>query len=149
MVRGKTLLRHFRSRRGEYSRRQVAGGQILIVDDDPDILKTLGRRLISEKFEVTTALCGEVALRKIHKLKPNLIILDLVLPGIDGYEVCRLLKKDRRYRDIPIVMLTVKDQTDDRLLGIDAGADGYITKPYVIEELLREVRRQLFLAGRK
>ena len=149
MVRERTLFRHFRSRRKEYSGRQVADGRVLIVDNDPDILKTLGCRLISEKFEVTTALCGEIALRKVHKLKPNLIILDLVLPGIDGYEVCRLLKKDRRYKDIPIVMLTVKDQADDRLLGIDAGADGYITKPYVIDELLREIRRQLFLAGRK
>ena len=126
----------------------MANKRILLVDNDPDILKTLGSRLILEKFQVTTSLSGEIALEKIRKLKPDLIILDLVLPGIDGYEVCRRLKKDRRYRDIPIVMLATKDQPENKLLGIKAGTDGYITKPYRIEELLREVRRQLFLAGR-
>ena len=127
----------------------MAKEQILIVDDDPDILKTLGRRLISEKFEVTTAHSGESALEKIHKLKPDLIILDLIMPGIGGYEVCRRLKKDRKYRDIPIVMLTAKDQPKDRLLGIEARTDGYITKPYGIEKLLWEIKRQLFIAGRR
>ena len=127
----------------------MAKEQILIVDDDSHILKTLGRRLTSENFQVTTAHSGESALKKIHKLKPNLIILDLIMPGIDGYEVCRRLKKDRRYRDIPIIMFTAKDQPEDRLLGIEARTDGYITKPYEIEELLGEVRRQLFFAGRR
>lgn len=127
----------------------MAEKQILVVDDDSHILKTLGRRLISEKFEVTTAHSGESAFKKIHKLKPDLIILDLILPGISGYDVCRRLKKDRNYRDIPVIMLTVKDQPDDRLLGIEAGVNGYIAKPYEIDELLSEVRRQLFIAGRR
>ena len=127
----------------------MAKEQILIVDDDSHILKTLGRRLISEKFEIATAHSGESAIEKTHKLKPDLIILDLVMPGINGYEVCRRLKKDRRYRNIPIIMLTVKDLPEDRLLGIESKADGYITKPYEIEELLGEIRRQLFLSGRR
>lgn len=126
----------------------MANKRILLVDNDPDILKTLGSRLILEKFQVTTSLSGEIALERVRKLKPDLVILDLVLPGIDGYEVCRRLKKDRKYRDIPIVMLAAKDQPESKLLGIEAGTDGYITKPYRIEELLREVRRQIFLAGR-
>lgn len=127
----------------------MAKEQILIVDDDSHILKTLGYRLISENFLVTTARNGESALKNIYKLKPDLIILDLKLPGIDGYEVCRRLKKDRRYKDIPIVMLTARDKPEDKLLGIESRADGYITKPYKIEELLWEIRRQLFLAGRR
>ena len=122
---------------------------ILIVDDDSHILKTLGHRLISENFLVTTAHSGESALKNIYKLKPDLIILDLGLPGMDGCEVCRRLKKDRRYKDIPIVMLTARDKPEDKLLGIESRADGYITKPYQIEELLWEIRRQLFLAGRR
>ena len=127
----------------------MANEMILLVDDDQDILKTLESRLISEKFQVTTALSGEIALKKIHKLKPDLIILDLDLPGINGCEVCRLLKKDRRYSDIPIVMLTAKNRAEDRLLVIEAGANAYITKPYIANELLREVRRHLFFAGRR
>ena len=127
----------------------MANEMILLVDNDQDILKTLGHWLTSENFQVTTAHSGESALKNIHKLKPNLIILDLDLPGIDGYEVCRRLKKDRRYRDIPIVMLTGKDQPEDKLMGIEAGTNGYITKPYIADELLREVKRQLFIAGRR
>ncbi len=127
----------------------MAKGQILLIDDDLGILETLERRLTSKELKVITAPTGETALKKIQKLRPDLIILDLILPGMDGYEVCRRLKKNRRYRDIPIVMLTVKDQTEDKLLGIEAGADAYVTKPYITDELLREVERQLFLARRR
>ncbi len=118
---------------------------ILLVDNDPDILEVLERRLISKEFRVVTALSGETALKVVKNHKPDLAILDLKLPGMNGYEFCRRLKKDRRYRDIPIIMLTVKDQTEDKLQGIEAGADAYLTKPYVCDELLREIERQLLL----
>ncbi len=118
---------------------------ILLVDNDPDILEVLERRLISKEFRVVTALSGETALKVVKSHKPDLAILDLKLPGMDGYEFCRRLKKDRRYRDIPIIMLTVKDQAEDKLQGIEAGADAYLTKPYVSDRLLREVERQLLL----
>ena len=118
---------------------------ILLVDNDPDILEVLERRLISKEFRVVTALSGETALKVVKNHKPDLAILDLKLPGMDGYEFCRRLKKDRRYRDIPIIMLTVKDQAEDKLQGIEAGADAYLTKPYVWDELLREIERQLLL----
>lgn len=118
---------------------------ILLVDNDPDILEVLERRLISKEFRVVTALSGEMALKVVKNHKPDLAILDLKLPGMDGYEFCRRLKKDRRYKDIPIIMLTVKDRAEDKLQGIEAGADAYLTKPYVSDRLLREVERQLLL----
>jgi DNA-binding response OmpR family regulator len=128
---------------------KMAKGKILLIDDDLGILEILERRLASKEFEVTTASTGEAALKKIQKMRPDLIILDLILPGMNGYKICGWLKKNRKYRDIPIVMLTVKDQTEDKLLGIEAGADAYVTKPYITDELLREVERQLFLARRR
>jgi DNA-binding response OmpR family regulator len=118
---------------------------ILLVDNDLDILEVLKRRLISKEFRVETALSGEAALELVKNHKPDLAILDLKLPGMDGYELCRRLKKDRRYRDIPVIMLTVKDQAEDKLQGIEAGVDVYLTKPYVSDRLLREIERQLLL----
>ncbi len=118
---------------------------VLLVDNDLDILEVLERRLISKEFRVVTALSGEEALKLVKDHKPDLAILDLKLPGMNGYELCRRLKKDRRYRDIPLVMLTVKDQTEDKLQGIEAGADACLTKPYAPDRLLREIERQLLL----
>ena len=118
---------------------------ILLVDNDLDILEVLERRLISKEFRVATAVSGEAALELVKKHKPDLAILDLKLPGMDGCELCRRLKKDRRYRDIPVIMLTVKDQAEDKLQGIEAGVDAYLTKPYVSDRLLREIERQLLL----
>jgi DNA-binding response OmpR family regulator len=118
---------------------------ILLVDNDLDILEVLKRRLISKEFRVETALSGEAALELVKNHKPDLAILDLKLPGMDGYELCRRLKKDRRYRNIPVIMLTVKDQAEDKLQGIEAGVDVYLTKPYVSDRLLREIERQLLL----
>ena len=114
--------------------------RILLVDDEPNILLLLGTRLRSEGFEVITAKDGQVGLEAAKKERPDLIILDLMLPKMDGYKVCGLLKKDSRYAKIPILMFTARGQEEDRKLGMEVGADAYITKPFVPQTLLNKIQ---------
>ncbi len=122
-------------------------GRILIVDDDPSLLKVLSMRLERAGYEVDTAADGFAGLEKVRRDRPNLIILDLMLPEVDGCKVCRMLKFDHAYQNIPIIVLTVKNRPEDRLQTMEAGASAYFTKPYASEELLDEVDRQLTLTG--
>ncbi len=103
--------------------------RILAVDDEPRILAVIQQRLESAGYEVITARDGLEALTRARSEKPDLIVLDLILPKLNGYEVCNMLKRDRQYRDIPILMLTARTQTKDVEEGIRVGADGYMTKP--------------------
>ena len=117
--------------------------KVLVVDDEIEIVKAIEIRLIKEGFEVITALDGDEALKKARKEIPDLLILDLMLPKMDGCKVCRLLKFDQKYRDIPVIMLTARVEKQDRSLGMKMGADEYITKPFEWEDLLEKVLKFL------
>jgi DNA-binding response OmpR family regulator len=117
--------------------------KILVVDDEVDLVETLRFPLEMEGFDVLVSYNGEDALNKARKENPDLILLDLMLPKLDGYKVCRLLKFDERYKHIPILMLTAKTQQKDKLLGQETGADEYITKPFEIDELMKKIKTYL------
>jgi two-component system alkaline phosphatase synthesis response regulator PhoP len=117
--------------------------KILIVDDEVDLVETVRFPLEMEGFNVLVSYNGEDALNKARKESPDLIILDLMLPKLDGYKVCRLLKFDEKYKHIPILMLTAKTQEKDKILGMETGADEYITKPFEMDELLEKVKTYL------
>ncbi|HCU57111.1 MAG TPA: DNA-binding response regulator [Anaerolineaceae bacterium] len=114
--------------------------RILIIEDDEEILRILKRVLTYEGYTVDTALTGQVGLTLAREQMPDLIVLDWMLPKMDGLEVCRRLQK---LGNQPILMLTAKDTTQDRVEGLDAGADDYVVKPFEIEELLARIRALL------
>jgi two-component system alkaline phosphatase synthesis response regulator PhoP len=117
--------------------------KILIVDDEVDLVETVRFPLEMEGFEVLVSHNGEDALTQARKENPDLILLDLMLPKLDGYKVCRLLKFDERYKHIPILMLTAKTQEKDKILGKETGADEYITKPFEMDLLIEKVKAYL------
>jgi len=114
--------------------------RILVVDDEPDIVELVTYNLKKEGFDVSSAFDGEAALSKIKKETFDFIILDLMLPGIQGMELCRMIRNDPRTRNIPIIMLTAKGEEVDRILGLEIGADDYMTKPFSPRELIARVR---------
>ena len=114
--------------------------KILIVDDEPELVEMVKIRLESYKYEVIVAYDGQEALKKARQEKPDLIILDLMLPKIDGYKVCRMLKFDEEYKKIPIIMFTARSQESDEKLGYECGADAYITKPFEPAVLLAKIK---------
>jgi len=115
--------------------------QILVVDDDRAVREALERALSLEGFEVELAADGAEALVAVERHQPDAIVLDVLMPGVDGLEVCRLLR--RAQSRVPILMLTVRDDLGDRVEGLDAGADDYLGKPFELEELLARVRALL------
>jgi DNA-binding response OmpR family regulator len=117
--------------------------KILVVDDEADLVETVRFPLEMEGYHVLVSYNGEDALSQARKENPDLILLDLMLPKLDGYKVCRLLKFDERYKHIPILMLTAKTQEKDKVLGLETGADEYITKPFEMEYLLEKVKAYL------
>jgi len=117
--------------------------KILIVDDEMDLVETVRFPLEMEGYQVLVSCNGEDALNQARKENPDLILLDLMLPNMDGYKVCRLLKFDDRYKHIPILMLTAKSQEKDKILGMETGANEYITKPFDIRDLLKKVKMYL------
>ena len=117
--------------------------RILIVDDEKDIVESIQFKLEFEGFECLVAYDGEDALIKAKRENPDLILLDIMLPKINGYKVCRLLKFDEKYKHIPIIMLTAKAQESDKLLGKETGADEYVCKPFRMDELVGMIRKYL------
>ncbi len=117
--------------------------RILIVDDERDIVETIQFMLESEGFECLTAYDGEDALLKARTENPDLILLDIMLPKINGYQVCRLLKSDEEYKHLPIIMLTAKVQESDKFWGKESGADDYVTKPFEMEKLIQKIQGYL------
>jgi len=123
--------------------------KILIVEDEPDIIKMLEYNLKKEGFRITSVSDGREALRRSEREHPDIIILDLMLPEIDGLEVCKTLKQSSDTADIPVIMLTAKAQETDKIVGLELGADDYITKPFSIRELTARVKAVLRRAGEK
>lgn len=117
--------------------------KILIIDDEYDLVETLTFRLESSGYEVLAAHDGEDGLKKVKELKPDIILLDVMMPRIDGYKVCAKLKSDDNYKSIPIIMLTAKGQESDRERGMGMGADDYLTKPFESAELLEKIKKYL------
>jgi len=116
------------------------GNKVLVVEDDPNLLETLKYNLKKESYDVVTAADGEQALEVARKEKPDLIILDLMLPKVSGFEVCRILRKEMI---VPILMLTAKAEETDKIVGLEIGADDYMTKPFSLRELLARIRAML------
>jgi DNA-binding response OmpR family regulator len=117
--------------------------KILVVDDEVDLVKTIQFSLELEGYKVLVSYNGEDALTQARKENPDLILLDIMLPKLDGYRVCRLLKFDEQYKHIPILMMTAKTQEKDKLMGKETGANEYITKPFDMEELMEKVKTYL------
>lgn len=118
----------------------MAGEKILIVDDDPDIRDVLRITLEAEGYRILEAGDGEEALRVVRQSTPHLLIVDYVMPRLNGHEVCAVLKKDLLLRHLPIIMLTGKGETADKVRGMEAGADDYVVKPFEPKELLVRVK---------
>jgi len=121
--------------------------KILIVDDEPDLVELVSYNLKKEGFKVATASDGEDALEKIRKSTFDLIILDLMLPGIQGVELCQMLRSNPKTEAIPIIMLTAKGEVSDKIRGLETGADDYMTKPFSPKELLARVKAVLRRTG--
>ncbi len=122
---------------------------ILVVDDEKDILELVSYNLQKEGFHIETSQNGEDALEKIRSDRFDLLILDLMLPGIQGMELCKVLKSDNETASIPIIMLTAKSEELDKVLGLEMGADDYITKPFSPRELVARVNAVLRRTGEK
>ncbi len=116
---------------------------ILVIDDEKDIVKLLQYNLEKEGYQVLSALSGEEGLEAARNKKPDLILLDLMLPGVDGLEVCRLLKTDPKTRLIPVMMLTAKGSEIDQVVGLELGASDYVPKPFSVKVVLARVKNLL------
>jgi len=114
--------------------------KVLIVDDDENIAELISLYLIKEFYETSIVHDGETALAEFRRFKPNIVVLDLMLPGIDGYQVCREIRKDSQ---VPIIMLSAKGEVFDKVLGLELGADDYMVKPFDSKELVARVKALL------
>ena len=117
----------------------MAKGRILVVDDEIYIVHILDFSLGMEGYEVVTALDGEQALEKARAEKPDLIVLDIMMPKLDGYETCKRLKADATTKDIPVILLSAKGRNVDQKVGFEVGADDYITKPFSPRKLVERI----------
>lgn len=115
--------------------------KILVIDDERDLVETITFRLEAAGYKVITAGDGQEGLDKAREMKPDLILLDIMMPKMDGYQVCRFLKFDEEYKDIPIIMLTARGQESDKNTGKNVGADDYVTKPFDGGELLLKIKK--------
>ncbi len=127
----------------------VALQKILVIDDEADIVELVSYNLKKEGFSVDSAYDGEIALSAIKKNKYDLIVLDLMLPGLQGMELCRIIRNDPKTSMMPIIMLTAKGEEVDKVLGLEMGADDYIAKPFSPRELVARVKAILRRAAEK
>jgi len=121
----------------------MSRGRILVVDDEIYIVHILDFSLGMEGYEVITALDGEEALQKVKEAKPDLIVLDIMMPKMDGYETCKVLKSSDETKDIPIILLSAKGRNVDMQTGYDVGANEYITKPFSPRKLVERINAML------
>jgi DNA-binding response OmpR family regulator len=132
------------SGRFDQEERRLMKQRIILVDDDPDIVEMLGGLLEGEQYEVLYAYSGEECLEKLSSEEDvALLVLDLMLPDIDGYEVCHRLRQDPRFTSLSVIMLTARRDTVEKIAGLKVGADDYLTKPFDAHELLARIRAQL------
>lgn len=117
--------------------------KILIVDDETDILEILKFVLEAQGYECITATDGEMGLSLAREINPDLIILDVMMPKINGYKISRLLKYDSKYKDIPIIMVTARSQLEDKMIGEETGVNEYITKPFELDAIVKKVESYL------
>jgi DNA-binding response OmpR family regulator len=117
--------------------------RVLVVDDDPVIVRLLEVNLSLDGYEVETASRGEQALERATETNPDLLILDVMMPGLDGWDTCRRLREQQRFADTPVVFLSARSQDDDRSKGLDLGPVAYLTKPFDPIRLMELVRRML------
>ncbi len=117
----------------------MAKGRILVVDDEIYIVHILDFSLGMEGYEVLTALDGEQALEKARAERPDLIVLDIMMPKLDGYETCKILKAEPETKDIPVILLSAKGRNVDQKIGFEVGADDYITKPFSPRKLVERI----------
>jgi two-component system phosphate regulon response regulator PhoB len=121
----------------------MADERVLVVDDEPDILSILVYQLSKEGYRVSTAVNGQTAISTAVEERPDVVILDLMLPGIDGYEVLKRLRQNERTASIPVILLTARQEEEERIRGFEYGADDYVTKPFSPRELIFRVRALL------
>ena len=117
--------------------------RILIVDDEPNIVLSLEYLMRREGYEVAIAADGEAALAALAEARPDLVILDIMLPKLNGFEVCRRLRSDPRWRELKVLMLTARGRDTEVAKGLDAGADAYVTKPFSTRDLVAQIRDML------
>jgi DNA-binding response OmpR family regulator len=117
--------------------------KVLIVDDEADIIEILQFVLEAQGYECITALDGEEGLKLARESNPDLIILDVMMPKMNGYKICRLLKFDEKYKNIPILMVTARAQDKDKEIGEETGANEYITKPFQVDYVIEKVKSYL------
>lgn len=116
---------------------------ILIIEDESTLINNLADKLRAEGYKVSTAMNGEVGWEKVREEKPDLLVLDIMLPGLDGLSLCRMVRNDASTRHIPIIMLTARGTEVDKIVGLESGADDYIVKPFGLGEFLARVRAVL------
>jgi two-component system, OmpR family, alkaline phosphatase synthesis response regulator PhoP len=117
--------------------------KILVVEDESDLIKLLKYNLEKEGFRVSYATDGSIALAEVRRDAPDLVILDLMLPGLDGLEVCRQLRRSDKFSRIPVLILSARSEEADRVVGLELGADDYVTKPFSMREVIARVRALL------
>jgi two-component system, OmpR family, alkaline phosphatase synthesis response regulator PhoP len=118
----------------------MAKKKILIIEDERDLVEIVKFRLEASDYDVISAYDGEEGLKKARKENPDLILLDIMLPKIDGYKICRMLKFDEKYKGIPIIMFTARAQDSDAKVGREVGANDYVTKPFEPDTLLTKIK---------
>ncbi|MCD6379348.1 response regulator [bacterium] len=118
--------------------------KVLVVDDEENITQILEFSIAAEGYEVVTASNGEEAIEKARKEQPNLIILDIMMPKVDGYEACRVIKSNPLTKKIPVILLTAKGREIDKRLGFEVGADDYIVKPFSPSKLIEKINEYLY-----
>ena len=121
----------------------MSKGKVLVVDDEIYIVHILDFSLGMEGYEVITALDGEQALERMESDRPDLVVLDIMMPKLDGYEVCRTIKSNPASRHIPVILLSAKGRNVDQKMGFDVGADDYITKPFSPRKLVERINQLL------
>ena len=120
-------------------------GTLLVIDDTPENLTVLRKCLTDHHYRVAVARNGKVALERVKRICPDLILLDVLMPGMDGFEVCRQLKQDDMTRAIPVIFMTALDASEDKVKGFEAGAEDYVTKPLNYQEVLARVHTHVTL----
>ena len=115
-------------------------GRIFIIEDEPSIIQLVQHNLEKEGFIVSSSLNGNEGLKELKKFEPNLLLLDWMLPDLSGIDICKNIRKDNSFKDLPIIMLTAKGEEEDKIKGLDSGVDDYLTKPFSFNELMARIK---------